>query len=189
MQGLVFLIAIVAAVLAVIFFAQARANGAAVVTLRAEADAAGKEAEAARAQVRELQADGKAKAAQLVELREKLADARRKGQESKAGKQQSRGARESELLEDLAHARKLTEEAHASEAQARKDLEERSARNREGGLPNRSDPLADVKAARAVATIAKEHAAELSRRGLPSAYSDAAVQSAKTHELTLTPRQ
>jgi hypothetical protein len=61
-------------------------------------------------------------------------------------------------------------------ADARRDLEERAARNREGGVPNRSDPIADAKAARAVAEIAKEHAAELARRGLPVGYSDAAIQ-------------
>jgi chromosome segregation protein len=149
MLGLLFLFAIVAAVLAVIFFAQARANGAAVVTLRAEADAAGKQADAARGQVRELQTDGKAKTAQLVELREKLADARKKGQESKAGKQQSRGAREGELLEDLGHARKLTEDAHAAEAQARKD----------GAAAK-----ADVTAARVQLGAAQEKIRELSEK-------------------------
>ncbi|MFL5429905.1 MAG: hypothetical protein ACJ79M_09825, partial [Myxococcales bacterium] len=61
-------------------------------------------------------------------------------------------------------------------AEARRDLEERATRNREGGVPNRSDPIADVRAARAVAEIARQHAAELSRRGLPLAYSEVAVQ-------------
>jgi len=61
-------------------------------------------------------------------------------------------------------------------ADARRDLEERGARNREGGVPNRSDPIADARAARAVADIARAHAAELSRRGLSAAYSEVAVQ-------------
>ena len=60
-------------------------------------------------------------------------------------------------------------------ADARRDLEERAARNREGGVPNRSDPIADARAARAVAQIAREHTAELARRGLPAGYSEAAV--------------
>jgi len=61
-------------------------------------------------------------------------------------------------------------------ADARRDLEERGARNREGGVPNRSDPIADARAARAVADIARARAAELSRRGLSAAYSEVAVQ-------------
>jgi len=61
-------------------------------------------------------------------------------------------------------------------AEARRDLEERAARNREGGVPNRSDPIADARAARAVAAIAREHTAELTRRGLSASYSEAAVQ-------------
>ena len=61
-------------------------------------------------------------------------------------------------------------------AEARRDLEERAARNREGGVPNRSDPIADARAARAVAAIARDHAAELTRRGLSPSYSEVAVQ-------------
>jgi hypothetical protein len=63
-----------------------------------------------------------------------------------------------------------------SVADARRDLEERGTRNREGGVPNRSDPIADARAARAVAEIARDHIAELGRRGLPAAYSEVAVQ-------------
>jgi hypothetical protein len=63
-----------------------------------------------------------------------------------------------------------------SVAEARRDLEERGTRNREGGVPNRSDPIADARAARAVAGVAREHTAELARRGLSAAYSEVAVQ-------------
>jgi len=65
----------------------------------------------------------KLRSSQLTETREKLAEARRKGQDARGGKTQPRGAREAELEEDLAHARKLTEDAHAAEVHARRELQ------------------------------------------------------------------
>src|SRR5260221_2836264 len=122
MLGFAFLVSVVAAVLAVVFWFQGQSAASVVKALRSEADSARKEAEVARAEQKRIAEELKARSAQLVESREKLADARKKAQESKAGKTQSRGAREAELEEDLAHARKLTEEAHAAESAARRDL-------------------------------------------------------------------
>jgi hypothetical protein len=62
-----------------------------------------------------------------------------------------------------------------SSAAALDDLISRAARNSEGATQFRSDPLADVKAARAVAAAVSEHSGELSRRGLPPAYGEAAL--------------
>jgi hypothetical protein len=67
-------------------------------------------------------------------------------------------------------------------AGAREDLLARGARGREGAMCQRSDPLGDVKAARAVAQLAQAHSAELARRGLPVSYSDAALQLASEIE-------
>ena len=61
-----------------------------------------------------------------------------------------------------------------SAADARKDLLERAGRNRDGASQWRSDPLEDAQAARRVADLAQAHAPELSRRGLTSAYNEAA---------------
>jgi len=61
-----------------------------------------------------------------------------------------------------------------SAADARKDLLERALRNRDGASQWRSDPLEDAQAARRVAALAQAHAPELSRRGLTSAYNEAA---------------
>jgi hypothetical protein len=55
----------------------------------------------------------------MLDLREKLNDARKRTQQSP---QKQRSAREAELEEDLAHARRLLEEAHAAEQNARKDM-------------------------------------------------------------------
>jgi len=65
---------------------------------------------------------------------------------------------------------------------ARADLLSRAAHNAEGGAQCRSDPLADAKAARAVVEAAHEHSAELSRRGLPHSYGEAALQLAQQIE-------
>lgn len=65
---------------------------------------------------------------------------------------------------------------------ARGDLLARAARNAEGAAWTRSDPLGDAKAARAVVDALREHAAELSRRGLPASYGDAALELAKEIE-------
>jgi hypothetical protein len=65
---------------------------------------------------------------------------------------------------------------------ARTDLLARAARNAEGAAQVRSDPLSDAKAARVVVEAAHEHAAELSRRGLPAAYGEAALGLAKEIE-------
>lgn len=62
-----------------------------------------------------------------------------------------------------------------SAADALKDLHTRAERNAEGGSWCRSDPLADAKAARALVDLLQEHGAELSRRGLSSAYGEAAL--------------
>jgi hypothetical protein len=59
-------------------------------------------------------------------------------------------------------------------ADARKDLLERAGRNRDGASQWRSDPLEDAQAARRIADLAQAHAPELSRRGLTSAYNEAA---------------
>ena len=63
-----------------------------------------------------------------------------------------------------------------SAADARKDLLERAGRNRDGASQWRSDPLADAQAGRRVADLAQAHAAELSRRGLTTGYTEAARQ-------------
>jgi hypothetical protein len=69
-----------------------------------------------------------------------------------------------------------------SAAEARGDLVARAARNAEGGMQCRSDPLADAQAARAVVKAVEEHAAELARRGLNGAYCEAALQLAREIE-------
>jgi hypothetical protein len=69
-----------------------------------------------------------------------------------------------------------------SSADALSDLLARAARNTEGAAQFRSDPLADVTAARAVVEAALEHGAELSRRGLPPVYGEAALQLAQQIE-------
>jgi Skp family chaperone for outer membrane proteins len=122
MTGIAFLIAVIAAVLAAMFWFQAQSAGSAVKGLKAAADDAHREAEVARAEQKKLDAEVKARGLQLVETREKLNELRKKSQEGKPKAQQPRGAREAELEEDLAHARKLTEEAHAAEAAARREL-------------------------------------------------------------------
>ncbi|HZR09656.1 MAG TPA: hypothetical protein VFA79_13830 [Myxococcales bacterium] len=122
MVGLAFIVAVVSAVLAVVFFLQGQSAAKAVISLREDAEAARKETEAVRGELRRAQEEMKTRAAQLAETREKLAETRRKAQEGRSGKVAPRGAREAELEEDLAHARRLTEEAHASESQARRDL-------------------------------------------------------------------
>jgi len=132
MVGLAFLVAVVAVVLAVVFFTQGQSAASAVKALREEADAARKETEALRADLRRAQEESKTRSTQLSETREKLAETRRKAQEGRSGKALPRGAREAELEEDLAHARKLNEEAHAAETQARRELER--ARAAEGQL-------------------------------------------------------
>jgi DNA repair exonuclease SbcCD ATPase subunit len=123
MVGLAFVIAVVAVVLAVVFFLQGQSAAAAVKALREDAGQARKETEAARAELRRAQDELKTRSAQLSETREKLAETRRKAQEGRSGKSQPRGAREAELEEDLAHARRLNEDAHAGEAQARREVE------------------------------------------------------------------
>src|SRR3954464_14239061 len=114
-----FFIAIVAAVLAAVFWFQAQSAASAVKALRAEADAARKEAEDLRAQLRDAQPAPNARPHQMLALREKLNEARKRTQQSP---QKQRSAREAELEEDLSHARRLLEEAHASEQNARKDM-------------------------------------------------------------------
>jgi len=69
-----------------------------------------------------------------------------------------------------------------SSVEAMSDLLSRAAVNAEGCAQSRSDPLADAKAARAVVDALREHAAELSRRGLPAAYGEAALQLAQQIE-------
>src|SRR3954470_5182931 len=96
-----FFIAVVAAVLAAVFWFQAQSAASAVKGLRAEADAARKEAEDLRAQLRDAQAESKARSQQMLDLREKLNDARKRTQQQSPQKQRS--AREAELEEDLAH--------------------------------------------------------------------------------------
>src|SRR3989449_3368368 len=123
MVGLAFVVAVVAVVLALVFFRQGQSAASALKALREEADAARKETEVARAELRRAQEDARTRSTQLAETREKLAETRRKAQEGRSGKALPRGAREAKLEEDLAHARKLNEEAHAAEAQVRRDLE------------------------------------------------------------------
>ena len=119
MLGILFVVALVAAVLAVVFFAQARSAGSAVLALRDELDKLRKDGEGERTALKESLAELKTRGQQLVEAREKLSDARKKS-EPKQARTQSRGAREAELEEDLTHARSLTEQAHAAETAARK---------------------------------------------------------------------
>ena len=76
--------------------------------------------------------------------------------------------------------------AARSSGDARGDLLERAARNSEGAAWSRSDPLADAKAAPVVVAALKEHAAELSRRGLTAAYGEAALALASEIEEHLT---
>lgn len=71
--------------------------------------------------------------------------------------------------------------ATRSSGDARGDLLARAARNSEGAQWNRSDPLADAKAAQVVVAALQEHAAELARRGLTAAYGEAAL--ALAHEI------
>jgi chromosome segregation ATPase len=123
MVGLAFLIAVVAVVLAVVFFLQGQSAASALKGLRDEVDAARRETESARADLRKAQEELKSRASQLADTREKLAETRRKAQEGRSGKTQARGAREAELEEDLAHSRQLTEQAHAAETQSRRELE------------------------------------------------------------------
>ena len=119
MLGILFVVALVAAVLAVVFFAQARSAGSAVLALRGELDKLRKDGEGERIALKEALAELKTRGQQLVEAREKLADARKKS-EPRQAKAQNRGAREAELEEDLTHARSLAEQAHAAETAARK---------------------------------------------------------------------
>src|SRR4051812_13646459 len=113
-----FLVALIAAVLAAVFWFQAQSAASSVNGLKAESDAARKEADELRAQLRDAQAESKARSQQILDFREKLNDARKRTQQSP---QKQRSAREAELEEDLAHARRLLEEAHAAEQNARKD--------------------------------------------------------------------
>jgi hypothetical protein len=69
---------------------------------------------------------------------------------------------------------------------AREDLLARASRNFDGAGLSRSDPLGDARAARAVVVALREHGAELSRRGLPAAYGEAALQLATEIEDHLT---
>jgi predicted nucleic acid-binding Zn-ribbon protein len=121
MSGPLFVVALLAVVVAIVFYVQARSNGAALLQLRKEQDDLKKAGEGDRTKVKELEGELKTKGQHLVEAREKLADARKKGSEPKSQKQQSRGTREAELEEDLKNARDLTLEAHAAETKARKD--------------------------------------------------------------------
>ncbi|HKC61173.1 MAG TPA: hypothetical protein VKB92_13895 [Myxococcales bacterium] len=118
MTGIAFVVAVISLILAVVFWLQGRSAAEAVAGLKAQADAAHREADEARGQAQKAQAEVKARAAQILEAREKLNELRKRGQEKG---QPKRGAREAEL-EDLAHARRLVEEAHAAEQHARKDL-------------------------------------------------------------------
>jgi len=122
MAGFAFIVALVAAVLAVVFFLQGQSAAKAIKALREDADAARRETESVRGELRRAQEEAKTRAALLTETREKLAETRRKAQEGRSGKAAPRGAREAELEEDLAHARRLNEEAHAAETQERRDL-------------------------------------------------------------------
>ena len=123
MPGFLALIAIVAAVAAVFLYVQWQSAASAVSALKADADAARKEAETARGGERKIQEELKARGVQLQETREKLADLRKKSSEGKGVKAQPRGVREAELEEDLTHARQLTEQAHAAEVTARREAQ------------------------------------------------------------------
>src|SRR3954447_17680790 len=113
-----FFIAVVAAVLAAVFWFQAQSAASSVKGLKAESDAARKDADELRALLRDAQAESKARSQQILELREKLNDARKRTQQLP---QKQRSAHEVELEEDLSHARRLLEEPHAAEQSARKD--------------------------------------------------------------------
>ncbi|HEY5677413.1 MAG TPA: hypothetical protein VIR81_11515, partial [Myxococcales bacterium] len=65
MAGLAFIVAVVAVVLAVVFWFQGQAAAGAVKALRESADGARKEAETARAELRKQQEELKARSAQL----------------------------------------------------------------------------------------------------------------------------
>jgi hypothetical protein len=134
MPGVAFVIAVIAAVLAVWFWFQGQSAVEAVKGLQAAAESSRKEAEVARAEQKKAETEVKARGALLQETREKLVEARRKSQEGKPKAMQPRGAREAELEEDLAHARRLTSEAHATETAARRDLA--SARLGEAQIKN-----------------------------------------------------
>ena len=122
-MAVAFVVAVIAVVLAVVFWFQGQSAASAVAGLRGELDALRKEAESARAELRKAQEELRTRSTQLQETREKLTESRKKAQEAKGGKTQSRGAREAELEEDLAHARKLSEDAHASEQSVRRELQ------------------------------------------------------------------
>ncbi len=118
MTGILFLVAVLAAVAAVIFFAQSRSTGAALLALKEEQANERKSTEGERAALKEAQAELKQRSQQLVELREKLNDQKKKVEQKQ--KSQPRAVREAELEEDLAHARQLAEQAHAAEQEARR---------------------------------------------------------------------
>jgi len=124
MTGIAFVIAVIALILAVVFYLQGRSAAEAVAGLKIEADAARKATDEARAQLRDAQAEAKARSAQMLELREKVNELRKRGQEKV---QPKRGAREAELEEDLEHARRMLAETHAAEQQARKETSALSA--------------------------------------------------------------
>src|SRR5471030_3209915 len=134
MPGVAFVIAVIAAVLAVWFWFQGQSAAEAVKGLQAAAESSRKEAEVARAEQKKAETELKARATQLQETREKLVEVRKKSQEGKPKAMQPRGAREDELDEDLTHARKMIEEAHAAETAARRDLA--SARLSEAQIKN-----------------------------------------------------
>lgn len=71
--------------------------------------------------------------------------------------------------------------ARQANGDARQALLDRGALNASGAYVSRSDPLADAKAARAVAQFVEAHAKEMSRRGLDKAATAAALQLA--HEI------
>jgi DNA repair exonuclease SbcCD ATPase subunit len=118
MAGIAFVVAVISIILAVVFHLQGRSAAEAIAGLKAESDQLRKSADEARAQARDAQAESKARSAQILELREKVNELRKRGQDKV---QPKRGAREAELEEDLQHARRLVAEAHAAEQQARKD--------------------------------------------------------------------
>lgn len=125
MTGLLFVAALLAAILAAVFYFQWRSSTSTGLTLRGEADAFRVEAEAARAEQRRLQEELRRQRELLADTREKLTDTRRKAQDTRVQKQQqSRSSRESELEEDLGNARRLAEDAHAAEAAARRERDE-----------------------------------------------------------------
>jgi len=70
MVGLAFVIAVVAVVLAVVFFLQGQSAAAAVKALREDAGQAHKETEAARAELRRAQEESKTRSGQLARIRE-----------------------------------------------------------------------------------------------------------------------